>query len=328
MITVNHQQVAGGFVYLGTYFFAEGTDGHVEISSQSDVAAAGTFVIADAIRFGNGLGDIDRGGGVSGLPRENEASLYWIEAQAGQGGDPAVVRGGFANDVDANIGAPARWAAAMNREEVGAPADRVYLTFHSNGGGGAARGALGAINGNNTSGAAATPHQAWWARTVAAQVQSDLLATSVPPLEFAWYDRGTNLLYHEPDFEYGEIHNAYIDDKFDAAILEVAFHDNATDAMLLRDPKVRDWAARAAYQATVQYFVQYGGLATSTLLPDAVTNVRAVATDDQKIQVSWQLASGAGAGGGTPTGFRVYASHNGYGFTEVGQVQNALSFTF
>ena len=31
------------------------------------------------IRFGNGMGDIDRGGGVSGLPREDEAGLYWVK---------------------------------------------------------------------------------------------------------------------------------------------------------------------------------------------------------------------------------------------------------
>ena len=36
-------------------------------------------------------------------------------------------------------------------------------------------------------------------------------------------------------------------------ILEVAFHDNTSDAALLRDPKVRNWVARGAYHAVVRY---------------------------------------------------------------------------
>ena len=31
------------------------------------------------IRFGNGMGDINRGGGISGRPREDEAGLYWVK---------------------------------------------------------------------------------------------------------------------------------------------------------------------------------------------------------------------------------------------------------
>ena len=41
--------------------------------------ARGAWSIADMIRFGNGMGDIDRGGGVSGLAREDEAGLYWVK---------------------------------------------------------------------------------------------------------------------------------------------------------------------------------------------------------------------------------------------------------
>ena len=61
--------------------FGHGTGGSVEVSNKTSVS--GKAVIADAIRFGNGMGDVVRSGVTSGLPREDESTLYWIEAMAG-----------------------------------------------------------------------------------------------------------------------------------------------------------------------------------------------------------------------------------------------------
>ena len=68
-VTVNHRRVGNGLVYLGTYYFEEGASGYVDISNRS--SSAGSAVAADMIRFGNGMGDIDRGGGVPGSGRRN-----------------------------------------------------------------------------------------------------------------------------------------------------------------------------------------------------------------------------------------------------------------
>ncbi len=70
----------------------------------------------------------------------------------------------------------------------------------------------------------------------------------------------------------------------DATLLEVAFHDNASDAALLRDPKVRNWVARGAYHAVVRYMNQYDGGALN-YLPEPPYNVRAVAGSNG-IQIS------------------------------------------
>ena len=35
--------------------------------------------MADAIRLGNGMGSVDRRGGVSGYPREDESCRYWTQ---------------------------------------------------------------------------------------------------------------------------------------------------------------------------------------------------------------------------------------------------------
>ena len=65
-VTVNHRRVGNGLVYLGTYYFDAGTNGYVDISNRSN--SEGSIVVADMIRFGNGMGDISRGrAGVSKL---------------------------------------------------------------------------------------------------------------------------------------------------------------------------------------------------------------------------------------------------------------------
>ena len=53
-----------GWFISGTYYFDKGSEGYVDISNRSD--SPDSVVVADMIRFGNGMGDIDRGGGVSG----------------------------------------------------------------------------------------------------------------------------------------------------------------------------------------------------------------------------------------------------------------------
>ncbi len=70
-VTVNHRRVGNGLVYLGTYYFEKGTNGYVDISNRSN--SVGSIVVADMIRFGNGMGDISRGkAGVSGLARRTK----------------------------------------------------------------------------------------------------------------------------------------------------------------------------------------------------------------------------------------------------------------
>jgi N-acetylmuramoyl-L-alanine amidase len=311
-VRVNHRRVGKGWVYLGTYHFEAGTGGYVEISNQSSNASG--VVIADAIRFGNGMGDINRGGGVSGKPREDEAALYWIERMLGQGSPTSVYRSS-ADDGDANVGAPPRFAAHMNRQQDGAMTDRVFLSFHSNASNGTARGTIGLYNGNNNP-ATRTPNQQTWATLVAREVNNDMVAIGTPTLEHAWFNRtGSSLIYDRPDFEFGEINNLYINNEFDATILEVAFHDNVQDAQLMRDPKVRNWVGRSAYQATVRYFNQFGG-APLNFLPDPPTGLGAWADGAGNAYVFWNAPAVTSYGGGAPTGYVLQLSPNGYGWED------------
>ncbi|MCS7033693.1 MAG: hypothetical protein NZ561_06815, partial [Phycisphaerae bacterium] len=320
-VKINHTWVGKGFVYLGTYHFDAGNNGQgVQISNKSSVA--GRAIIADAIRFGNGMGQKQNAAGqTSGAPREDEQSLYWYDFSKGVGVSD-FYRGGITADGDANVGAPGRWAAYMNAAPFG---QAVHLSFHSNAGGG--RGTVGLYNNESLFPNTATPNQFEWAKMVGDEVANDMIAIGSPPLEFAWVPR-TNP-YARSDYAFGEIRSSANGDEFDSTILEVAFHDSPQDAALLRDPKVRNWVGRSSYQATVKYFNQFGGLANNTLLPEPPTNVRAVTTPGGDVVVSWSAPVVDGIGGQAATGYRVYSSRNGLGFDGGVAVSggNTLSYT-
>ena len=169
----------------------------------------------------------------------------------------------------------------------------------------------------------ATLNQFRLAQLVATELNNDLSAMTVPPLETAWYARSaSSLTYARSDYAFGEINNLTIEDEFDATIIEVAFHDNAEDAKLMRDPKARNAMARAAYQGLVRYFNEFDG-APLTFIPEPPGNVRAMASN-RFILVSWQAG---GSAGGTATGYLVYRSTNGYGFGQP-EYASTTSYTF
>ncbi len=309
-VTINHRLVGNGLVYLGTYHFEEGTDGYVDISNRSD--SPSSVVIADMIRFGNGMGDIDRGGGISGLPREDESGLYWVMWHVNNSqGIPTSEYRATSVDRDAAVSFSPRYAEYMNREAGGSLSDRVFVSYHSNAAGG--RGVLGLFNGNNTP-SSATPNQFLLADTLGRAVNDDMVAQN-GLFEHAWFDRGSGVTLDRSDIEFGEINNNVINNEFDATIVEVAFHDNQLDAELMRDPQVRDALARATYQGIVDYFRAVDGNTTSIVkLPAAPTDVFVESNAAGSVTVSWTPPAANAYLGDTPTGFRIYVSANGYGF--------------
>lgn len=108
-VRVDHSQVGLGWVWLGNYHFQAGTNGSVNISNY-DPDGAGEVVIADAIRFGNGMGDVSRGAaGISGFESELESSRFWTIKAMGVGFLSSLYDIVGFNDYSDNIGQPSGW---------------------------------------------------------------------------------------------------------------------------------------------------------------------------------------------------------------------------
>lgn len=316
-VRVNHRRVGLGWVWLGTYYFEAGTNGSVNISNYAPGGYLSTdVVIADAIRFGNGMGDIDRGSGVSGLARELEGSRYWVQAMTGQGMSTTLYDGSYA-DVSDNVGAPTRMAGEMNRYDTNDVAtgtiwDRIYLGFHSNAGGGTAQGPIGLYN-------------SYLASATDQNRQKDLALMLVSRLtnglsygdggvwfpDVFGYNRSSPYL----GGAYGEISNSVLNAEMNSTIIEVAFHDNTDDAYLLKDPAARQVMAMSCYQGIVKHLTTNNPTVVSpVLLPDPPTHVSAVNDGAGNVTLNWRAPVTNGYSGDAATGYIIYRSTNGYGF--------------
>lgn len=76
-----NQQIGGStWIYLGQFKFNKGfhpDSGKVLLTNQGEFP--GKIVTADAVRFGGGMGNIVRGGRVSGYPRYSEGARYYLQ---------------------------------------------------------------------------------------------------------------------------------------------------------------------------------------------------------------------------------------------------------
>ena len=99
---VNQQMGSGTWVYLGTFEFdAHSTfNNYVMVTNRSSREG---FITTDAVRFGGGMGNHERGGKISGLPRAMECSRYWTQ-YAGAPRSVTCTKGGiddYSDDINA-----------------------------------------------------------------------------------------------------------------------------------------------------------------------------------------------------------------------------------
>ncbi len=320
-VVVNHRRVGCGWIWLGNYHFGAGTNGGVDVSNfaRGPYTAATHVVIADTVRFGNGMGDISRGPGVSGLERELEAARYWIERALGAGMPTTLYDLSGYSDSDDNIGAPARMANYMNNTGDGTYHDRVYVGFHSNAGSGTGRGAMGLYSTGNSA---------------AKQAQQQALGGALNDeldADMEWGDNG--VLFNDDWTDnssdlYGSVYGEISDNSnsnMNSTIIEVAFHDNAEDTKLLKDPCARNIMGRACYQGLIRYLHSVNSTVPLALLPDPPTSPSVVNSGKGRVTVSWSPPATNAAGGDAATGYVVYQSSDGYGFDAAGEVAGESS---
>jgi hypothetical protein len=306
-VRVNHRRVGKGWVWLGSFYFDRGTSGYVEISNQvlDPYEADGQHVvIADAIRFGNGKGDAQREGGISGELREDEGDAYWIENSLGHTA-PAQLYTVGRTDGSATISAPPRTTAYMNRESDGRYYDRVLISFHSNALRGESRGAVSLFN---RSASQRPDYQELLAQLTGQQVNYEL--STAPSIDTAKWAARTRHTYDGINF--GELRKDYLQNELCATIVEVAFHDNVDDAKFLLDPRSRIDMARAVLRGTLKWFAAIGAPNQPVYIPPtSPQQMVARALTTSTIQLSWKPGPSDEIAGEPALEYRVYLSRDG-----------------
>ncbi len=313
-VRVDHSQVGCGWVWLGNYHFEAGTNGHVNIGNYTLGGDAGSYVFADAIRFGNGMGTESRGtAGVSGFESELESGRFWVIKSMGQGMSSLLYDLSGYTDREDNIGQPARMAAYMCRTNGWDRWRRVYVGFHSNAGVGTSRGSIGLYDTRIQSSYPSTWYKAQTnlAAAIARQCNEDMRA-GVTSGEIPSWSTRTTYLYGST---YGELYNSSVYTMMDTTINEVGFHDNESDCEVLKTPAGREWLARSSVRGLIKHLAGYyaSDIPNSTA-PDRPFHIKAVNSGSGAVTVSWAMPARTTASGDLPQGYVLYASTDGQGF--------------
>ncbi len=291
---------------LGEFPFSTGLDTEKgSVTLVADPSIGGSYVIADAVRFGGGPGVIDRGGGVSGRPHWEEAARYHTQLL----GTPTTVYDTSTGDNSDDVTTRSRWAAWENE---GGWDNSVFISWHSNAYNGSARGTSTYVYGLNDPGTGWEPAAQEGSEDLATLLHNGVVSALREGWDPAWPVSGIGLY----SAWFGELNPSY-NNEMPACLIELAFHDNTTDSMALRDPRFRTIAARAAMHAVIQYFANRDGT-TAVYPPDVPRGVRAITVGKGQVRLSWEvpLSEPRSLHGDPATGYLVQRSTDGYSFDD------------
>ena len=249
------------------------------------------WLSADAVRIGGGMADVLRDGGTSGRPRWEDGATQYIQWN----GAPTSVYDPYGDGDGSDPSSRSRWADW----EHPSGEDAVYLSWHSNAGGG---------TGTSVYYTATTSASTYGISRDFAELLDEEIVDSARALwDSDWTDRGT----HERDFsEVNPAHN----DEMASALVELAFHDHAGDVELLKDPVFRWDASRAMYRAVVRYFADQDGT-DPVFLPEPPEGF-AVTQDAEGVRVDWQDGLVGAPFGDAATRYLLFRSADGRSWDE------------
>ncbi len=242
---INQTQQTGIWNYLDRFYFEAGKDKKIlEINDAG--TSEGKVILADAVRIGGGMGSIDWGHGISGVPRWHESS----KSYARYIGAPDYTWNFYTTSSDYGVRTQLRYLQTPGQ---------LYFEIHSNAsaGSGTASGSFAYVYGRDDTD-----------KNKINQLYIKTCATIQEDWDITWLRRAPDLIvdsYYSP-----------------MILLELAFHDNLTqDLIYLMDPDFRHIMARGLYCGAVDYFTNNTGV----YLPETpfAPYTEALTTDTVKI---------------------------------------------
>lgn len=246
-----NQKIGGGtWVYLGTFEFDKGNNdyGMVVLSNESSEHGV---VCADAVRFGGGMGNIERGGKTSGLPRYLEGARYsaqWAgmpyEVYAGRKGE-----NDYADDINtrSNTINYLSGGSVYNPQQPGLSIPlEMTMALHSDAGCSKTDeliGSLGIYTTDFNNGKLNTGIDRYASRDLAdillTQIQKDIYSS----YNLSWTRRSMwNRNYSETRLP-----------ATPSTIIELLSHQNFADMQLGHDPNFKFTVGRAIYKGILQF---------------------------------------------------------------------------
>lgn len=326
-----NQQVAGAtWVFLGFYEFAKGTNaetGRVSINargakpSEAAVAAGkSTFVTADAVRFGGGMGNIAPTNLISGKPRYAEGARYFLQ----YAGAPASLvylldfnEPHFGIDYWRDVASRAEWANYLNGAPNGPNGDRkhpglgvpvdLFFDWHTDAGFDEQGliGTLAIYRVRDQLGIDKFPdgRSRWLNRDLASLIQEELVRTARTEYTSTWARRALM------EGNYGEARRGNVP----SMLLESISHHNFNDMKYGNDPRFRRDTARAVYKAMVR-FIAYSNGYDPIITPLEPIRLVVRQRENATAELTWQPSHDPLEPTAEPDGYIVYTSTDGKSF--------------
>ncbi len=307
---VNQKMGGGTWVYLGTFYFNKGRNatGMVILSNYSKESGV---VCADAVRFGGGMGNIERGGSVSGLPRNLEGARYSTQWS----GMPYSVYGGRGgeNDYADDINTRSLSMNYLSGGSVYNPAEdglgvpfELSLATHSDAGykvNDELVGTLGIYTTDFNDGKLNSGVDRYASRDLAdiilTQIQSDIQSTFNQP----WARRAMwNRNYSETRLP-----------AVPSAIVEMLSHQNFADMRYGHDPNFKFTVGRAIYKAVLKFICEQHNR-DYVVQPLPVSHFAIKQEENDKICLSWRGVNDATEPTARPKEYIVYTAIGRNGF--------------
>ncbi|MBO7051089.1 MAG: xanthan lyase [Prevotella sp.] len=308
---VNQQMGSGTWVYLGTFDFDAGSSTANRVVLSAHSLSKGD-VTADAVRFGGGMGNISRGGSVSGMPRCLEGARYYAQ----WAGAPYSVYAGYKGENDYKDDINVRslmtnWlcggsAYLPNREGKRVPID-LSLAVHSDAGYNkdmqSIYGSLAICSTNFDEGRLPSGISRSHSKDLAEQ----LLDQSLKDLKSRYGQWTWRHLY---DRNYSETRYPAVP----SAIFETLSHQSFPDMRLAHDPDFKFTLARSIYKTILRYEAEAHGRKSVVVQPLSPDNFSITLSDSGVASLTWVPQSDSAEPSATPTSYKVYMSAGQYGY--------------
>ena len=311
---VNQQMGGGMWVYLGTYLFDKGSKGYVELTNVSSDLGV---VTADAVRFGGGMGKVERGGEISGMPAYVEGALYNLQYS----GIDLAITDEWDSEYTREYASRGAWVqeitggSRVNPENPGRriPID-LSLAFHTDAGITPNDSIIGtlAIYTLKNKGAEVFPNGE---KRLSSRLLCDLVQTQVVEdirtlYEPNWTRRETW------DRSYSESRTTNVP----ALLLELLSHQNFADMRYGMDPGFRFDACRAVYKGILKFLsARYGVPYAVQPLPVHAFSAKLDST--HQVVLNWAETRDALEPTAQATYFKVYTRKDNGGFDNGRQVK-------
>lgn len=320
---VNQQMGGGTWVYLGTFDFDRGNNEFNRVVVTNSSSESG-LVTTDAVRFGGGMGNIERGGSCSGMPRCLEGARYsaqWAGAPysvysskngSDDYGDDINVRSNMTNW----LAGGSTYVPTLEGKKVpielslAVHSDAGYTTVNDSIIGSLAICTTSFNDGRLNSGVS---------RMVSHDFADSLLTGLQRDISGKYRKWTRRYLW---DRNYSETRKPEVP----SAIIETMSHQNFADMRRGLDPNFRFTLARSLYK-TILRFVNGNHSVPSVVQPLPVSNFRIERNSSGGLRLSWIAEKDEQEPTAVPTSYIVYTSEDGIGFDN-GTVVYTSSFDF